>query len=161
MSAEKLRTLMQLQEEEAILTGTQRGLRLFQQDREGELSYRYRWMVWAAQEGAWQAAPEQMRQLEGAIDGVGDLVLRVEGKPVEIEQELQAKRLGQPRDTGKASNKRKGEKESAPQIILFSSGEITDVEISLSSADGLATLILTGGYEGLLLKDEAEEGTRN
>ena len=118
-------------------------------------------MVWAAQEGAWQAAPEQMRQLEGAIDGVGDLVLRVEGKPVEIEQELQAKRLGQPRDTGKASNKRKGEKEPAPQIILFSSGEITDFEISLSSADGLANLILAGGYEGLLLKDEAEEGTRN
>ncbi len=159
-SADKLLTLLELQGEEAILTGTQRGLRLFQRQDDGDTSYHYQWMAWASDQGQWLAAEGQMRQLEGEIRGVGDLVLAVEGQPVEIEQELKARgdRPGSVGETNKKDDKGKKKQLIKPQAVVFSSGEVTNFDLTMTSSDGELTLVLSGDYDGVSLRDGEEAG---
>ena len=155
-SAQNLLTLMRLQEEEAILTGTQRGLRLSRQDSGGSVAIGYQWMVWSADNALWLEAPNQMRQLQGALKGVFDLVLLIEGQPVVVAEA--AGNAGNA-DSGEPGIEGSGGAKAlpAPQIVIYSSGDITDFELNLLSADAGASITLVGGYEGFSLRDDDED----
>ncbi len=153
VSAQNLLTLMRLQEEEAILTGTQRGLRLSRHNNGGSVAIGYQWMVWSADNSLWLEAPDQMRQLQGALKGVFDLVLLIEGQPVVVAEAAGNADSGEPGSEGSGGAKTL----PAPQIVIYSSGDITDFELNLLSVDAGASITLVGGYEGFSLRDDDED----
>lgn len=140
-SAGDLLEVMQLQEEEAVLTGTQHGLRLETGELDAEAEVGYQWLVWSADKRLWTVAQDRMRQYDGTIKGAAEYTLTIDGQPVEP-QEPSA-----------------GAKEAAqqiPQIVIYSSGDITDFELVLRGADATHTVTLKGSYEGLSLDDGRE-----
>lgn len=163
--AEELRALLELQEEEAILTGTQRGLRLYQYDDDGDLRTRFRWLVWVSDEGAWRAIPNQ-RRLQGEFPGRADITLTIEGRPVDIEIEDPREQMDEAKEeldeeAESDSERDKKEQPPSPQVIVFSSGEISEFELIMASVNGDTTLSLSGGYEGLVLDDGSTVATED
>lgn len=130
--------LLRLQEEEAVLTGSQRGLRLYRQG-DGDDSIIYQWLVWSADSSLWLEAPGQMRQFSGALRGVSDVVLLVEGQQVQVAD---------------GADNSDTDKPLTPQIVVYSSGDITDFELNLLGPDNSVSMTLEGGYEGVSLRDD-------
>jgi type II secretory pathway pseudopilin PulG len=145
-SAREMLVAMQLQDEEAVLTGTQHGLRLEpgEADANGEVSFQ--WLVWSADKRLWTVAEDQMRQFDGVIEGAAEFTLLVDGQPV-AEQE--------PPPKAKESDQR------IPQIVMYSSGEVTDFELVLRGPDATNFVTLRGSYEGLSLDDDRQDESRD
>jgi general secretion pathway protein H len=140
-SAREMLAAMELQEEEAILTGTQHGLRLESGDLDADGEVGYRWLVWSADEQQWAVARDSMRQYDGVIAGALEYSLTIDGQPV-VPQRVEA---------GSKETEQK-----VPQIVIFSSGDITDFELVLRGADASDFVTLRGSYEGLELDDDRE-----
>lgn len=137
-TAQGLLELLRLQEEEAVLTGSQRGLRLYRQG-DGDESIIYQWLVWSADSALWLEAPGQMRQFSGELRGVSDMVLLVEGQQVQVADGADVSDTDTP---------------LTPQIVVYSSGDITDFELNLLGPDNSVSMTLVGGYEGVSLRDD-------
>ncbi len=142
-SAREMLVAMQLQDEEAVLTGTQHGLRLEpgEADPNGEVSFQ--WLVWSADKRLWTVAEDQLRQFDGVIGGAAEFTLLIDGQPV-VEQE--------------PSSKTEESEQRIPQIVMYSSGEITDFELVLRGPDATNFVTLRGSYEGLSLDDDRQDG---
>lgn len=145
-SARELLTLMELQGEEAILTGTQRGLRLDVQTDERGDKLAYQWLQWSADEVKWLVAADQGRRLDGAVQGATGFDLLIDGQPVVAEEPpaSDAEETLLP----------------TPQIVLYASGDITNFELVLHSTDAQGLLTLRGGYEGLSLDDGSVDASK-
>ena len=137
-STRTLLAILQLQEEEALLTGGVRGIRFLDNIDAEPARYHYQWLVWSSFTELWQAADGKVAQLDGALRGAGDLRLQVEGRDVKLA--LNAER----NDPGALLT---------PQIVLYPSGEVTDFELTLSSEAGGEEITITGGYEGVRLRE--------
>jgi hypothetical protein len=94
-----------------------------------------------------------MRQLQGALKGVFDLVLLIDGQPVVVAEGADNG------DSGEAASEDSGaaNKLPPPQIVIYSSGDVTDFEMNLLSADAGASVTLLGSYEGISLRDDDED----
>lgn len=152
-SAEGLLRLMQLQEEEAILTGGQRGLRLYRRDRSAASAVSYQWLSWSSDSGLWLADTDQARQLEGALQGVFDFELLIDGQPVPPAEE--------PVVSSTATASQDAEKPLTPQIVIYSSGDVTEFELNLQGPEGQLSATLLGGFDGLSMRDDDLAATRN
>jgi hypothetical protein len=110
-------------------------------------------MVWSADNSLWLEAPDQMRQLQGALKGVFDFLLLIEGQPVVVAEDAGNADSGEVEGEGSGRVKQL----PAPQIVIYSSGDITDFELNLLSADARASVTLLGGYEGFSLRDDDQD----
>ncbi len=140
-SAQELLAAMELQEEESILTGTQRGLRLESGNLDAEGEIAYQWLVWSADKRQWTVAEDLMRHYDGVIAGAAEYTLTIDGQPV-VPQEPAA------------GSKEK--EQQVPQIVLYASGDTTDFELVLRGMDASNFVTLKGSYEGLELDDDRE-----
>jgi general secretion pathway protein H len=140
-SARELLAAMELQEEESILTGTQRGLRLESGNLDADGEIAYQWLVWSADKRQWTVAEDLMRQYDGVIAGAAEYTLTIDGQPV-VPQE--------PATGSKAVEL------PVPQIVIYASGDITDFELVLRGIDASNFVTLKGSYEGLELDDDRE-----
>ena len=144
-SVDQALAVMTLQEEEAVLTGVYKGLLIARHSEDsnghqsdaGEVVF-YRWFDWAADEERWVVA-DVPRRFNGTFDAVGDIQLTIDGKEVTIPDDAPERR---------------------PQIVIFSSGEVTEFELRLAAGGNDDTLVewtLVGGYDGIRLADEDED----
>ena len=140
-SAAQLLAAMQLQEEEAVLTGTQHGLRLESGNLNADGEIAYQWLVWSADKMQWTVAEDSMRQSDGVVNGAVEFALTIDGQPVEPQ---------------KPATGSKADEQQVPQIVIYSSGDITDFELILRGIDASNAVTLKGSYEGLELDDDRE-----
>jgi general secretion pathway protein H len=134
-------SIMALQEEEAILTGSQSGLLIFRRTEEGgegDEAFHYQWLSWSTVDELWAAA-QVPRRFNGVFNGASEALLLVEDRELEI-AEYDAQLL--------------------PQIVIYASGETTDFELSLMAQeadDKRAEWVLIGGYQGIRLRQEEDD----
>lgn len=150
-SARSLLAGMSLQEEEAVLTGSLRGLQLFRRsdpEEAGSVGVFYQWYTWSRTQDRWEPAAD--RAGRGELEGVAHAVLRVDDREVELPL-LEPSRHGQGADERDERNE--------PQIVFLASGEISDFELILQPASGQGAQTVRGGYDGVRLGD-GEDGAR-
>lgn len=143
-SAREMLVAMQLQQEEAVLTGTQHGLRLEPGEANADGGVAFQWLVWSADKGLWTVAEDQLRQFDSVIDGAAEFTLLIDGQPIAKQEE--ASKAGE--DT-----------QRVPQIVMYSSGDVTDFELVLRGADATNFVTLRGSYEGLVLDVDRQDET--
>ena len=77
-SVRRAYAVMQLQEEEVVLSGGQAGLLLARLDADGSAGVHYRWMGWSALEQRWLDADVPAR-FNGVLDGADEVQLLLDG----------------------------------------------------------------------------------
>lgn len=129
--------VMQLQEEEVVLSGSLAGLLLTRDGRDSAVPIRYRWMGWSALEQRWLEADVPAR-FNGVFAGADDVQLLIDGQEVTIPEYNE---------------------ELIPQILVFASGEVTDFELQLTvEAQGrVDAWELHGGFDGFVLEGGDED----
>ena len=148
ISVRTLLSVLELQEEEAILSGTQRGLFLFARPPADGDRFHYQWMIWSSVDGRWVGADAP--EIDGSLEGADQLYLLIEEREVAVaDGELLP---------GRGIDARGDERQ--PQILIFSSGEVSDFELNLETRDGRGGVVLRGGFDGFSMEamdSEAEE----
>lgn len=140
-SMQTLYAALRLQGEEALLTGTLRGVRIGAVG-DGPTAYRYEWLIWSSDDARWLPG-ENIVQFNGALRGAGDLLLEVDGRAVVLPHEGVDQRSEQLRDL--------------PQVVLYPSGESSHFSLTVWPPSGLDSFALEGDLAGVGWVDEGAE----
>ena len=141
-SAQALLAGMAWQEDEAVLTASQRGLQLFRRPGEDAVVV-YQWYTWSRAQGVWQ--PIAGTAGSGTLKGVAQLALRVDEREVELPLRGQA-----------AEGSMVSGEQQEPQVIFYSSGEISEFELTLVPSGGAGAMVLRGGFAGTELSEQGD-----